>query len=323
MQPQPGPVQSGPPPDWYVLLGVQPTASREELTTAVERMSRQATALSVTAPERSRQLRDQIRAIKQDLLSGDAQRQLYDARRQRDAAERARFAAPGQGQVASQGQVRQPGQFPPAAQRPPQGQFPQEAQRAPGYQTPGSQPAGYQTPGSQPAGYQPGAAGTSPWQPAQPPGSQSAQPFSGLVSRVARFLQTGWTCKACGFGALPNDKFCQKCGSPIEPPVTGAGGQQPGPASFRAQPAGPAGQPVGPAGQPVGPAGIATPGARQPDPRQPGAQQPGAQQPGAQQPGAQQAGLQQPGPGQPAFCGKCGRPNAAGNTFCTQCGAHN
>ncbi len=138
-------------------------------------------ALSVTAPDRSRLLRDQIRAIRQDLLSGDVQRQRYDQAR-------ALAAAP------------QTGDAPAASawQAPLQGR---QAQR---------------------------------------PGQQAAQ-FAGLVSRVAKFLQTGWTCPSCGHGALPNDRFCHKCGAKIEAPAIAqqAAGHQ---AGFQASaPGGPQG----------------------------------------------------------------------------------
>jgi hypothetical protein len=177
---QPG--NSSGPPDWYALLGIAVTASTAEIAAAIERMSRQATALSVTAPERSRQLRDQIRAIKQDLLAGDAQRQRYDAEIAKLAPAPLRYPPP-------------PGIAPGPGYAPPPGIAP-----GPDYAPP---PAGHGT--------------------AQRPWGQGAQPvqqqLSGLMSRVARFLQTGWTCKACGYGALPNDKFCQKCGSAIDAPA--------------------------------------------------------------------------------------------------------
>jgi len=141
------------PPDWYAALGLPATATGDQISAAVERMSRQATALSVTAPERSRLLRDQVRAIKQDLLSGDAQRQRYD--QQRAQAQAAR----GGGRPAA--------------------------------------PAAWPAPG----------------------GQRPAQAGAGLMARVAKFLQTGWTCATCGYGALPNDRFCAKCGSTIEAPA--------------------------------------------------------------------------------------------------------
>jgi len=223
--------------DWYALLGVAPAAGGQEIAVAVEKLGRQANALSVTMPPRARLLRDQIRAIRADLLSGDAQRRRYD-------------------------------QALAAARRQPPVMAPQVPDRAPGQQ---GWPGPYRPPAPQPA-------------PAAPP------QLAALVGRVARFLQTGWTCAACGYDALPNDKFCHKCGARIEAP--------------------------------------ARPPAR-PGPAQPGSGQAGAAQPGPVQPGPVQAGPVQAGPvqaapvqaGTGAFCGKCGGPIAAGNTFCTQCGA--
>lgn len=56
--------------DWYAYLRLSPDAATEEIEHAVERLSRQASAMAVTAPERSQLLRETIRAIKRDLLSG-------------------------------------------------------------------------------------------------------------------------------------------------------------------------------------------------------------------------------------------------------------
>lgn len=64
--------------DWHAYLGLSPQAPEEEIAQAVERLSRQAAALAVTAPERSQRLRDTIRLIKRDLLSGRENRQQYD-----------------------------------------------------------------------------------------------------------------------------------------------------------------------------------------------------------------------------------------------------
>jgi DNA-directed RNA polymerase subunit RPC12/RpoP len=64
--------------DWYAYLGLSPQAPEEEIAQAVERLSRQAAALAVTAPERSQRLRDTIRLIKRDLLSGQENRRRYD-----------------------------------------------------------------------------------------------------------------------------------------------------------------------------------------------------------------------------------------------------
>jgi hypothetical protein len=66
--------------NWYDLLGVPADASDEQLTAAAEKLSRQAAALATTAPERSQRLRDTVRTIRADLLSGPAARAQYDAR---------------------------------------------------------------------------------------------------------------------------------------------------------------------------------------------------------------------------------------------------
>ena len=64
--------------DWHAYLGLSPQAPQEQIAQAVERLSLQAAALAVTAPERSQRLRDTIRLIKRDLLSGQENRQRYD-----------------------------------------------------------------------------------------------------------------------------------------------------------------------------------------------------------------------------------------------------
>lgn len=68
--------------DWYSVLGLPPQASTEQIRAAVEKMSRQASALANTAPHRSQELREITRAIKRDLLSGAETRQRYDLSRQ-------------------------------------------------------------------------------------------------------------------------------------------------------------------------------------------------------------------------------------------------
>jgi hypothetical protein len=65
--------------DWYAYLNLPTDTPTEQVEQAVERLSRQAAALAVTAPERSQQLRDTVRAIKRDLLSGPDSRARYDA----------------------------------------------------------------------------------------------------------------------------------------------------------------------------------------------------------------------------------------------------
>lgn len=142
--------------DWYAYLRLSPEATTEQIQQAVERLSRQATALAVTAPERSQLLRETVRSIKRDLLSGAENRQRYDV-----------------GRAAA------------------------------------SQPAPQHVPSAQ---------DTAPPQ-AEPIPVPPAPAFTGesVSSRIARFLRTGWTCSSCGKDALPSDKFCTKCGSPIKP----------------------------------------------------------------------------------------------------------
>jgi Double zinc ribbon len=164
--------------DWFGYLKLSPDATTEQIEQAVERLSRQAAAMAVTAPERSQQLRERVRAIKRDLLSGPESRQRYDV---------ARAAATRQAMPPA------PQAWPPAPQvAPPAQPFP-----------PPPPPVAPGVPMSMPA--------------APVPGSPAAAPASeGVGSRFARFLRTGWTCSSCGKDALPSDKFCTKCGSPIK-----------------------------------------------------------------------------------------------------------
>jgi Double zinc ribbon len=155
--------------DWYAFLNLPADAASEEIERAVERLSRQAAALAATAPERSQQLRDKIRAVKRDLLSGPESRARYDASRGEAPAVPAA----------------------PAPQSPPPAPGPALGVPAPGVPAPGMAPPGMPTA----------------W-----PGAQ--EPVS---SRIMRFLRTGWTCPACGKGALPADKFCTRCGGAITP----------------------------------------------------------------------------------------------------------
>jgi len=167
--------------DWYAYLRLPPEATTGDIEQAVERLSRQASALAVTAPERSQLLRETIRAIKRDLLSGPESRQRYDAPRSQP---------PGP-----------PAPVPPALAPP--------APPAP----PVIAPA--------PPAPVPTAATAAPFGPTAPGGQ-------GAGSRLARFLRTGWTCPGCGKGAVPSDKFCTKCGTPIRPihPEAGSDGDR-------------------------------------------------------------------------------------------------
>lgn len=150
--------------DWYSYLRLSPDATTPEIEHAVERLSRQAAALAATAPERSQLLREKIRSIKRDLLSGPESRLRHDAARLRGLA--------------------QPS--------PPVTSYPRAT-----------------------------APATAPATPARSAGS-------GTGGRLLRFLRTGWTCPSCGTGAVPGDKFCTKCGTPIQavhPEIPDSAGQ--------------------------------------------------------------------------------------------------
>ncbi len=171
-------------PDWFEYLKLAPDAPAGQVEQAVERLSRQAASLAVTAPERSQQLRDTVRAIKRDLLSGPENRARYDA---------ARAAV-------------QPAPVPPAPPAP---------TGSPAHQRPEAPPPG-QAPWPAVPQVQPSAPGAGPVPAGGTPGSVLGG-LEGLGSRVARFLRTGWTCSACGKEAMPSDKFCTKCGTAITP----------------------------------------------------------------------------------------------------------
>jgi hypothetical protein len=177
--------------DWYAVLGLGPQASAEEIGTVVERLSRQASALANTAPHRSQELREITRAIKRDLLSGTESRQRYDRSR------------PGSGVPA--------GPAGPAPARPtappPPAAFPAPAACRP--------PA---------AGPPPPGGGPPPAVPPAPsaglPPVAGVAPGAGFGARLKKFMQTSWTCPACGEGAMPSDRFCKACGTAITPPVS-------------------------------------------------------------------------------------------------------
>lgn len=224
------------PMDWYSFLGVGPEATTEQIATAVERLSRQANALALTAPERARQLRDQARAVKQDLLSGPESRQRYDQGLATRAASNADAGhpdpaptpGPAPGPPPATGPQPAPGPQPYPGQQPAPGPQPYRGLPGPApYGYPAAPPTAYTPyPGPpRPAGWNPGAVpsnfGPQPAAP-QPPRPQPPRPqppgaqAPGLMSRISKFLQTGWTCVACGYGAQPTDKFCPKCGNRIE-----------------------------------------------------------------------------------------------------------
>lgn len=163
--------------DWYAVLQLGPEATSDEVAQAVEKRSRQAAALANTAPERSQQLREQVRAIKRDLLSGDEARARYDASRSVAVSpppqEAAPAAWPGPDQAAQQGW---------------------------GHQDWGQQYSGQQYSGQQ--GWGQDGAGQQDW------GAQQAAPRR---SRFRQFMQSGWTCWHCGESAMPADQYCTQC----------------------------------------------------------------------------------------------------------------
>jgi Double zinc ribbon len=67
--------------DWYAVLKMAADAPTADIAGAVEKLSRQAASMANTAPERSQQLRETVRAMKRDLLSGDEARERYNGQR--------------------------------------------------------------------------------------------------------------------------------------------------------------------------------------------------------------------------------------------------
>jgi hypothetical protein len=195
--------------DWYAYLNIATDAPTEQIEQAVERLSRQATALAVTAPDRSQRLRDTIRAIKRDLLSGPEARGRYDADR---------AAAAESPQVPPPSATIPP---PPTAVPPAPAYAPPPV--APTSPTAGGPYADGPTDGPNVGGPAAGPGGG----PAGGPGSArlagggwpGGGPGGGerISARLVRFLRTGWTCAECGKEALPSDKFCTRCGTVITP----------------------------------------------------------------------------------------------------------
>lgn len=80
--------------DLYELLGVERDATTAAIAEAADRLTRQASALANSAPERSQQLREEVRAAKQHLLAGPDERMRYDVElRRSDDEARAQAAA--------------------------------------------------------------------------------------------------------------------------------------------------------------------------------------------------------------------------------------
>lgn len=215
--------------DWYGYLNIAPDAPTEQVEQAVERLSRQATALAVTAPERSQRLRDTVRSIKRDLLSGAEARARYDAEREAAAtsaqppsppvAPSSMASPPAAPTQVPASQVPPPPSFSPAAVPPPPTAVPPPPSYAPPM-APGSPTAAGPYggpygggPAAGPGGGAPGAGG--------PGGGER------ISARLVRFLRTGWVCSECGKEAVPSDKFCTRCGTAISPTRHEAAGPTP------------------------------------------------------------------------------------------------
>jgi hypothetical protein len=209
--------------DWYAYLNIATDAPIEQIEQAVERLSRQATALAVTAPERSQRLRDTVRSIKRDLLSGPEARARYDAEREAAATPTpvpiSQLPPPAMPAPATEA-VPPPASYspPPTVVSPPPSYSPPPT--APASPVPGG-PYGGGPPGVGPAG-RPGGGAVPPPASYSPPPSVVPPPPSyrggeRLGARLARFLRTGWVCAECGKDALPSEKFCTRCGTAIIP----------------------------------------------------------------------------------------------------------
>lgn len=177
--------------DWYALLGLSDDATERDLDIAIERLSRQSSALVNTAPERSQQLRDTVRAIRGDLLSGPEARQRYN---ERVLASRRESVLPSPGES-----------------RPP------EYRITPVLNDRTGPPVAAQL-----GPVQESAASASIDDANRPTSSVPniidavASNIAPVASRFRRFLQTGWTCPSCSAEGGPEDQFCKSCGAAMK-----------------------------------------------------------------------------------------------------------
>jgi Double zinc ribbon len=195
-------VDPGKAPDWYSVLKIGPESTITEITAAVDRMSRQASALANTSPHRSQELREVIRSIKRDLLASPESRRDYDLARSR------RMSAPPVSPPPPPPPLGPPPPLPPAPPPP----YHPAAYRAVPPRAPGPGPA-----------TSAGGAGD-----ARNAGAVPRASGSGLGTRIMRFLQNGWTCPACGQEAMPNERFCKACGAGLRPTAAASAGAQEG-----------------------------------------------------------------------------------------------
>ena len=193
--------------DWYAVLGVDADAPDADIAAAAERLSRQASALANAAPDRSQQLRDAVRSIRSDLLSGPAARARYDDRLAATREEAAKAAEPTLS-------VAPPASHPPPPPPPPPPNPSWPGGAAPNPPVPG---------GVVPNPPVPGVPAPNPPVPGVP--ASTGQPnvvdsmvagIAPIASRFRRFLQSGWTCPSCGAEGGPADKFCSRCGGAMK-----------------------------------------------------------------------------------------------------------
>jgi hypothetical protein len=201
--------------DWYGYLSIAPDAPVEQIEEAVERLSGQAAALAVTEPERSQRLRDAIRSIERDLLSGPEARARHDAAR--EAAAVPPQVPPPQVPPPPLPSTRAVSIPPPPTVVPPPPSYPPPPPYPPPPMAPASPAAGGpyaagSADGGSTSGGSAGGGSTSGGAPARGPRGGER-----IGARVARFLRTGWVCAECGKEALPSDRFCTRCGTAISP----------------------------------------------------------------------------------------------------------
>ena len=164
--------------DWYEVLGIDTNSHDSAINAAIERMSRLASALANTAPDRSQDVRETIRAIRRDLCSGLDARQAYDQQLARSKTE-----------LKSEPLASESGNVVPS-------EIPGQVAPPPFY-------AGTQNPQSRHDGQ---AVSES------PPSVVDAvvANLAPVVSRFRRFIQSGWSCPTCGSEGRPGDEILRQ-----------------------------------------------------------------------------------------------------------------
>lgn len=184
--------------NWYVYLRLSPEAAVDEIQSAVERLSRQASALAATSPERSQSLRETIRSIKRDLLSGPENRQRYDASR---LQQRAASATP----MPGAGPPPAPASHSPAPNPPAPAQYPPAGQGA-GARIARFLRTGWTCPACGKGGVPSDKFCTKCGTPIRPVRPEAA-------SEPERVSRPRLACGSCASPLGPMDTFCAKCGT--------------------------------------------------------------------------------------------------------------